>query len=79
MLKKYQKDLATVKQIADEAYHKQEQLKHAMGMDNDLDHAQEVNGMSMAKSGGMQDGVHMNYFNAPAVQYGGSLNIFRPF
>lgn len=73
---KYQKDLATVKQIADQAYHKQEQLKHAMGMDNDLDHAQEVNGMSMAKSGGMQDGVHMNYFNAPAVQYGGSPQLF---
>jgi hypothetical protein len=47
-----------------------------MGMDNDLDHAQEVNGMSMAKSGGMQDGVHMNYFNAPAVQYGGGPQLF---
>jgi hypothetical protein len=76
LAQKYQKDLATVKQIADQAYHKQEQLKHAMGMDNDLDHAQEVNGMSMAKSGGMQDGVHMNYFNAPAVQYGGSPQLF---
>ena len=76
LAQKYQKDLATVKQIADQAYHKQEQLKHAMGMDNDLNHAQEVNGMSMAKSGGMQDGVHMNYFNAPAVQYGGSPQLF---
>lgn len=76
LAQKYQKDLATVKQIADQAYHKQEQLKYAMGMDNDLDHAQEVNGMSMAKSGGMQDGVHMNYFNAPAVQYGGSPQLF---
>lgn len=76
LAQKYQKDLATVKQIADQAYHKQEQLKYAMGMDNDLDHAQEVNGMSMAKFGGMQDGVHMNYFNAPAVQYGGSPQLF---
>jgi hypothetical protein len=76
LAQKYQKDLATVKQIADQAYHKQEQLKYAMGMDNDLDHAQEVNGMSMAKSGGMQDDVHMNYFNAPAVQYGGSPQLF---
>lgn len=76
LAQKYQKDLATVKQIADQAYHKQEQLKHAMGMDNDLDHAQQVNGMSMAKFGGMQDGVHMNYFNAPAVQYGGSPQLF---
>ena len=76
LAQKYQKDLATVKQIADQAYHKQEQLKHAMGMDNDLDHAQEVNGMSMAKFGGMQDGVHMNYFNAPAVQYGGGPQLF---
>ena len=73
---KYQKDLATVKQIADQAYHKQEQLKYAMGMDNDLDHAQQVNGIQMSQYGGMQDDVHMNYFNAPAVQYGGSPQLF---
>lgn len=76
LAQKYQKDLATVKQIADQAYHKQEQLKYAMGMDNDLDHAQQVNGIQMAQYGGMQDDVHMNYFNAPAVQYGGSPQLF---
>ena len=76
LAQKYQKDLATVKQIADQAYHKQEQLKHAMGMDNDLDHAQQVNGIQMSQYGGMQDDVHMNYFNAPAVQYGGSPQLF---
>lgn len=76
LAQKYQKDLATVKQIADQAYHKQEQLKYAMGMDNDLDHAQQVNGIQMSQYGGMQDDVHMNYFNAPAVQYGGSPQLF---
>jgi hypothetical protein len=76
LAQKYQKDLATVKQIADQAYHKQEQLKYAMGMDNDLDHAQQVNGIQMSQYGGMQDDVHMNYFNAPVVQYGGSPQLF---